>query len=161
MLLTCVILSAMIIWIDADAAPRAIKSMVYKAAQRTNTRVILVANSFMTIPDNPLFSFKLVKSGPDEADQYIEENLGEGHIVVTADIPLAAKAVAKGSYVINPVGKEYTKENMGQHLATRNLMADLRSAGMETGGPSALSKKNIEAFANILDRLLTRLKQKS
>lgn len=147
----------MIIWIDADAAPRAIKEMVYRAAQRTSTPVNLVANSYMTIPDNPLFSFKLVNSGPDEADRHIEENISEGHILITADIPLAAKAVAKGCHVINPVGKEYTKENMGESLATRNLMADLRSAGMETGGPAALSKKNIQAFANILDRLLTRL----
>ncbi len=147
----------MIIWIDADAAPRAIKKLVYRAAQRTNTPVSLVANSYMTIPDNPLFNFTLVNSGPDEADLHIENNMTEGHIVITADIPLAAKAVAKGGYVINPMGKEHTKENVGEHLATRNLMADLRSAGMETGGPAPLSKKNIQAFANILDRLLTRL----
>jgi len=147
----------MIIWIDADAAPRAIKEMVFKAAQRTNTPVHLVANSYMTIPDNPLFRFTLVDSGPDEADRRIEESVAEGHIVITADIPLAAKAVAKGCYVINPAGKEYTKENVGGHLATRDLMTSLRSAGMETGGPPALSRKNIEAFANILDRLLTRL----
>lgn len=151
----------MIIWIDADAAPRAIKEMVYRAAQRTNTQVKLVANSHLTVPDNPLFSFKLVESGPDIADIYIEENMTEGQIVVTADIPLAAKVVAKGGYAINPVGREYTKENVGEHLATRNLMSDLRSAGMETGGPSALSKKNIQAFANILDRLLTKLAKES
>lgn len=147
----------MIIWIDADAAPRAIKEMVYRAAKRTNTKVNLVANSYMTIPDDPLISFTLVKRGPDEADLYIEENIAKGHIVITADIPLAAKAVAKGGYVINPVGKEYTEENVGERLATRNLMTDLRSAGMETGGPAALSKKNIQAFANVLDRLLTKL----
>ena len=147
----------MIIWIDADAAPRAIKEIVYRAAQRTNTPVSLVANSHMTIPDNPLFSFKLVHSGPDKADLYIEENVAEGHIVITADIPLAANVVAKDAYVINPVGKEYTKDNMGERLATRNLMADLRSAGMETSFTAALSKKNVQTFANTLDRLLTQL----
>ncbi len=146
----------MIIWIDADAAPRAIKEIVYRAAQRTNTPVVLVANSYMHVPENPLLSFKLVNSGPDEADHYIEESMVEGDIIVTADIPLAAKVVSKGGHAINPMGKEYTKENMGERLATRNLMTDLRSAGMETGGPAALSKKNIQAFANILDRLLAR-----
>jgi len=149
--------SVMIIWIDADAVPRAIKELVFRAAKRTGAPVNLVANAYMSIPDNPLFRFTLVKSGPDEADRHIEENMTEGHIVITADIPLAAKVVAKGGYAINPAGKEYTKENVGEHLATRDLMTSLRSAGMETGGPSALSKKNVEAFANILDRLLTRL----
>ncbi|VAX16835.1 Protein YaiI [hydrothermal vent metagenome] len=147
----------MIIWIDADAAPRAIKEMVFRAAKRTNTQVNLVANSYMTIPDIPLFTFTKVDSGPDEADHHIENNMAGGDIVVTADIPLAAKAVARGGYVINPMGKEHTKDNVGEQLATRNLMTHLRSAGMETGGPPALSKKNIQAFANILDRLLTRL----
>ncbi|MDH5637322.1 MAG: YaiI/YqxD family protein [Nitrospinota bacterium] len=147
----------MIIWIDADAAPRAIKEMVYKAAQRTNSQVKLVANSYMAIPENPLFSLTVVNSGPDEADHYIEEGVTPNDIVITADIPLAAKVVAKGCHAINPVGMEYTEKNIGERLAARNLMADLRSAGMETGGPSALSKKNVQNFANIMDRLLTRL----
>ncbi|MDH5477109.1 MAG: YaiI/YqxD family protein [Nitrospinota bacterium] len=147
----------MIIWIDADAAPRAIKEMVYKAAKRTNLPVRLVANSYMSIPDNPLFTITVVESGPDEADRYIEENIAKGHIVITADIPLAAKVVARGAHAINPVGVEYTEKNVGERLAARNLMSDLRSAGMDTGGPSALSRKNVQDFANILDRLLTRL----
>jgi len=147
----------MIIWIDADAAPRAIKEMVYKAAQRTNSRVNLVANSYMFIPANPLFSVTVVNSGPDEADRHIEENLTAGDIVITADIPLAAKVVAKGAAAINPAGIEYNEKNIGGRLATRNLMADLRSAGMESGGPAALSKKNVQDFANILDRLMTRM----
>ncbi|MDH5510529.1 MAG: YaiI/YqxD family protein [Nitrospinota bacterium] len=147
----------MIIWIDADAAPRAIKEMVYKAARRTNSRVRLVANSYMTIPENPLFSLTVVNSGPDEADRYIEDNVAGGDIVITADIPLAAKVVAKGCPAINPVGIVYTEKNIGERLAARNLMADLRSAGMDTGGPAALSKKNIQDFANIMDRLITRL----
>jgi len=147
----------MIIWIDADAAPRAIKDMVYRAAQRTNSRVKLVANSYMTIPDNPLFSLTVVGGGPDEADLHIETNITGGDIVITADIPLAAKVVARGACAINPAGVEYTEKNVGERLAGRNLMADLRSAGMDTGGPAPLSKKNIQNFANILDRLLTRL----
>ncbi|VAX17915.1 Protein YaiI [hydrothermal vent metagenome] len=149
----------MIIWIDADAAPRVIKEIVYKAAQRTGAPVVLVANSYMRVPENPLFGFKLVGRGPDEADHHIEESMTKGDIIITADIPLAAKVVAKEGRVINPAGKEYTKENMGERLATRNLMTDLRSAGVETGGPAALSKKNIQAFANILDRLLARYKR--
>jgi len=131
--------------------------MVFKAAIRTNWQVKLVANSYMVIPAHPLFSVTVVKSGPDEADRHIEENLSEGDILITADIPLAAKVVAKGGCVINPVGVEYTAKNMGERLAGRNLMASLRSAGMETGGPAALSRKNTQDFANILDRLLTRL----
>ena len=150
----------MIIWIDADAAPRAIKEIVYKVAARVNLPVNLVANSHMFVPRNPLFSITVVDKGPDEADRFIEENIEPGHILITGDIPLAAKVVAKGGHVINPVGMEYTSENIGGKLAVRNLMADLRSAGMETGGPAGLSKKNTQDFTNILDRLLTRLRKK-
>jgi hypothetical protein len=149
----------MIIWIDADAAPRAIKEMVYKAAQRTSSQVNLVANSYLALPDNPLLNFILVGKAPDEADDYIANNMSEDDIVVTADIPLAARVVANGGYAINPMGEEYTEQNVGERLASRNLMADLRSAGMETGGPSGISKKNVQDFANILDRLLTMLRK--
>jgi hypothetical protein len=149
----------MIIWIDADAAPRAIKEIVYKVAQRTNSQVNLVANSYMFVPKNPLFSVTVVDKGPDEADRHIEEKIEPGHILITADVPLAAKVVAKGGHVINPVGMEYTAENIGGRLAARNLMADLRSAGMDAGGPAPLSKKNTQDFTNILDRLLTRLRK--
>lgn len=144
------------IWIDADACPTVIKELLFRAAQRTRTRVTLVANNGVTTPNSDLFDSIVVPTTPDAADHRIVELMEEGDLVITADIPLAAAAVEQGGTALNPRGQHYTAENVGDALATRDLMTDLRGAGQITGGPSGFSPKHKQAFANQLDRLLAR-----
>jgi len=142
------------IWIDADACPKVVKEILFRAAVRTKTQLTLVANQYIPRPKSPLINSIQVKQGFDEADNYIVDNLDTGDIVITADIPLASDAVDKGATVINPRGEQYTEENIKQRLRMRNLMEELRSTGEVSGGPSSYNQKDGQNFANCLDRLL-------
>ena len=144
------------IWVDADACPRAIKEILFRAAERKQVRLTLVANQYLHVPRSPLFRSIQVPRGFDEADHRIVELVEAGDLVVTADIPLAAAVVGKGALALGPRGDEFTEDNVQERLAVRNLMDQLRSEGLETGGPDALGKADRQSFANALDRLLTR-----
>ena len=146
------------IWIDADACPKVIKEIIFRASQRTKKPVILVAHQYMTKPASPLIKAVQVSHGFDEADNYIVENLNPGDLVITADIPLAADAIDKDAHVINPRGEEYTKENIKQRLNMRDFMEQMRSTGEVSGGPAPLNQSDRQAFANALDRLLAKLR---
>ncbi len=142
------------IWIDADACPKVIKEILFRAATRTKTLVMLVANQPLQIPKSPFIKKTQVSAGFDVADNHIVKNLHHGDLVVTADIPLADEVVTKGGIALNPRGELYTKENIKEQLAIRNLHAELRNTGTISGGPAALGKKEIQAFANRLDKFL-------
>jgi len=145
------------IWIDADACPKIVKEIVFKASLRLKVPVCLVANSVMHVPPTPFTSFIQVEKGDDVADFYIVENLNPEDLVITADIPLAALVVEKGAVAIDPRGDLYTEENVRERLSVRDFMKTLRDTGMETGGPPPLTPKDKERFANSLNRLLTQL----
>jgi uncharacterized protein YaiI (UPF0178 family) len=148
------------IWVDADACPVVVKEILYKASNRTGVQVTLVANKALRIPSSPNITFLKVSSGLDVADKEISNRNDAGDLVITADIPLAAEIIAKGGIALNPRGELYTTENIRDRLNTRDFMDSLRAAGIETGGPPALSKKDRQAFANHLDQLLSRYVKK-
>lgn len=148
------------IWVDADACPRETKDMLFRAANRTGTKLTLVANGNMHIPESKFIDIILVPSGMDVADQKIVELCNPGDLVITADIPLAANVVEKGAQALDPRGELYTDANVGERLAVRNLFDELRTGGQVTGGPSGFSAKDKQAFANQLDRWLTKTKKK-
>lgn len=146
------------IWIDADAAPRDVKEIVFRAARRLEVRVVMVANQRLAVPPgNDYVEAVWVCGGPDVADQHIADNAAEGDVVVTADIPLAAMLVEKGLHVIDPRGNQYTDENVRERLSVRDFMDSLRGAGVETGGAKPYGPKDRQSFAAALDRILTRL----
>lgn len=145
------------IWIDADACPKMVKELIFKASARLNVPVCLVANSYMSVPQHPNISFVQVDQGADVADFYIAENSTDKDLVITADIPLAALIVEKNAIAINPRGEVYTEENMSERLSMRNFMQDLRDSGMDTGGPPPLGPKDKEKFANSLEKILTQM----
>ncbi len=145
------------IWIDADACPRAAKEIIYKTSHRLKLPVCLVANSYMAVPQGPLITFIQVEKGADIADMYIAENVTENDLVVTADIPLAARVVEKGAVAVNPRGELYTEENTGERLSVRDFMQGLRDSGVDTGGPPPFGRKDKERFANAVNRILTRM----
>lgn len=142
------------IFVDADACPKAIKEILYRAAVRTATQLILVANRAFYIPASPLIKIIIVPSGFDEADKRIAEELQAGDLVITADIPLAAVVIDKAGIALNPRGKLYTIDNIKQHLAMRNLMTELRDTQRISGGPPPLSKSDLQMLANQLNKLL-------
>jgi uncharacterized protein len=144
------------IWVDADACPKMIKDVLFRAAIRTKTSLTLVANSFLTYPSSPFIRAVQVQKGFDSADHYIVEHLEAYDLVITADIPLAADVVAKQGRAINPRGELYTENNIRQRLNLRDMNEQLRATGQHTGGPSALSIKEKTAFANALDRCLAK-----
>jgi uncharacterized protein YaiI (UPF0178 family) len=144
------------IWVDADACPKAIKEILFRAAKRTGVSLTLVANRHLSTPPSPFIRSVQVPAGFDVADHRIVQLVQPDDLVVTADIPLAALVVEKGAEALDPRGDLYTRENIGERLAVRDLMDQLRSTGMETGGPAALTRRDRLAFANQLDRLLTR-----
>ena len=144
------------IFIDADACPKPIKEILYKAAIRTNTKLILVANQFMQTPISPLITTIQVAKVFDEADNRIVEEIDAGDIVVTADIPLASSVIEKDGIALNPRGRLYTKDSIKHQLAMRNLMEQLRNDQMISGGPKSFSKDDTQAFANQLDKLLAK-----
>lgn len=147
------------IWIDADACPRDVKEVVFRAAERTSTLVTLVANKGMYVPRSPLVSLVQVKGGPDVADDHIASEAEEGDLAITADIPLAARLVDKRVLVIDPRGEVYDEENMGERLSVRDFMSDMRDAGVTTGGPRAYGPRDKQRFANALDRALQQLRR--
>ena len=146
------------IWIDADACPRVIKEILYRASKRTGVRLTLVANQPLQVPPSRDIRTVQVGAGFDVADNYIVEQLAPGDLVVTADIPLASDAIDKGAFALNPRGELYTTENIRQRLNMRDFMDILRSSGIDTGGPSTFGQAERQAFANQLDRLLARRK---
>jgi uncharacterized protein YaiI (UPF0178 family) len=145
------------LWVDADAAPRDVKEIVFRAARRLRIPTVLVANQWLSTPmDHPFVSSVRVAGGPDVADKHIAEHAEPGDVAVTADIPLAAKLVEKQVAVIDPRGEEYSEENVGERLNVRDFMDSLRGAGVETFGPRPYGPKDRQAFAAALDRVLTR-----
>ncbi|MCH2100109.1 MAG: YaiI/YqxD family protein [Pseudomonadales bacterium] len=147
------------VWVDADACPRPVKDILFRAADRRKVDVILVANASMAVPRSARVRSLTVPHGFDAADDYIVEHSEAGDMVVTQDIPLAAQLVEKGVAVINPRGAELDGSNIGERLSVRNFMDEMRGAGMQTGGPSAFGERDKQAFANGFDRVLTRLLQ--
>ena len=145
------------IYIDADACP--VKQEAYRVAERHGVRVVVVSNSPIAIPQAPFIERALVAAGPDKADDYIVERAAKGTIVVSADVPLAARVVKAGAVAIAPNGKPFTADSIGMALATRNLLDQLRSAGEITGGPKAFSRQDRSAFLQSLDREIVRLKR--
>jgi len=143
------------IWVDADACPKVIKEILFRAAERASVTVILVANKPLRIPSSPYLKTVQVPAGFDVADKQIVLDLQAGDLVITADIPLAAEVIEKGGHALNPRGELYTKDNIRERLAMRNLLDELRSSGMISGGPSSLNHGDRHAFANQLDRFLT------
>ena len=147
------------IWVDADACPRAIKEVLYRAADRLQIPMILIANQFLRTPPSKFISSVQVESGLDVADNAIIERMSAGDLVVTQDIPLADEVITRGGQALNPRGTLYTRENIKDHLNRRDMLDELRSSGNVTGGPPALDKKDVQIFANALDRTLTRALQ--
>jgi uncharacterized protein YaiI (UPF0178 family) len=147
----------MTLWVDADAAPQPVKEICLRASDRLSLATVLVANQRLPLPAGyPHVSAVRVDGGPDVADRYIAEHAVRGDVAVTADIPLAALLVPKGIIVLDPRGEEYTAESIGERLSIRNFMDRLRSTGVETGGHAAYGPREKQAFANALDRALTR-----
>lgn len=144
------------ILVDADACPVAIKEILFKAAERTGVETILVANQPIRVPRSPLIQSVQVPSGFDVADHEIVRRAAEGDLVITGDIPLAAEVVDKGAHALSPRGERHTPDNIRARLNMRDFMENLRSSGVQTGGPAALSQADRQSFANELDRLLTR-----
>ncbi len=146
------------IWIEADATPRDVKELVFRAARRLHIATVLVANTRLHPPAGlPLVSTVWVEGGPDVADQHIVAESKKGDLVVTQDIPLAALLVPRGIVVLDPRGEEHTEETIGERLSVRNFMDQLRGAGGATGGPPPYDARAKQAFAAALDRTLTRL----
>ena len=141
------------IWIDADACPKTVKEILFKTSARLKIDLSLVANSYQSIPHSPLIKLTIVGKKLDEADQYIVDHVLSGELVVTADIPLAAKVVDKGAYALNPRGELYTEENIGEILSMRDFMKELRDGGAITGGPASFGPKDVEQFANSINKL--------
>ena len=144
------------IWIDADACPAVIKDILYRAAERKQVALILVANQPLRTPASPYIRSMRVAGGFDVADNKIVELVQPGDLVITADIPLAADVIKKGGYALNPRGDLYTQDNIQERLTLRNFLGELRNTGVNTGGPPPLNHSDRQAFANQLDRFLTR-----
>ena len=144
------------IWVDADACPIAIKEIVFRAAERAKVHVTLVANQPIRIPASAFLHFTQVASGFNAADARIVELLEPGDLVITADVPLAASVVEKGGHALSPRGEPFTADNIRERLSIRNFMDELRSGGVNTGGPAALGARDKQAFANQLDSFIAR-----
>lgn len=145
----------MTIWVDADACPKVIKEILFRAAERTGVMVTLVANQPLVVPRRKNISTVRVASGFDVADHEIARRLAAGDLVITADIPLAAEVIAKGGFALNPRGEFYTVDNIQARLSMRDFMDSLRATGVETGGPAPFNPSDRQAFANQLDRFLS------
>jgi uncharacterized protein YaiI (UPF0178 family) len=146
------------IWVDADACPGEIKELLYRAAERTKIMLTLVANQSLRIPRSDFIETLLVRDGANVADRRIVELAAQGDLVVTADIPLAADVIAKGAEAIDPRGELYTDANIGERLAMRNVLDQLRGGGHIGGGPPNFGPKDRQTFANQLDRWLVKRK---
>ena len=149
------------IWVDADACPVVIKEILFRAADRTKLAMTLVANQPVRIPPSRYISTLQVASGFDVADDEIVARLSAGDLVITSDIPLAAEVLEKGGLALSPRGELYTTENMGARLNMRDFMDTMRASGIHTGGPPALNQSDRQAFANELDKILSRYAKRS
>ncbi len=145
------------IWVDADACPKAVKQILFRAAERKEISVTLVANQFLSTPPSPLIKSVQVEQGFDVADNYIVSKMDLGDLVITQDIPLAAEVIEKGGTALHPRGELFTKENIRQRLSMRDFMETLRNSGVDTGGPASFSQADKQQFANQLDRILTKI----
>ena len=148
---------AITIYVDADACP--VKAEIYRVAERYSVKVYIVCNSAMAVPRTSLIERVVVGSNPDAADDWIAERVSRGAIIITADVPLAHRCIRSGADVIAPTGRAFTEESIGMALATRDLMADLRSAGQMTGGPKPLQPRDRAIFLSALDLAVVRLKR--
>ncbi|SKA58489.1 YaiI/YqxD family protein [Enterovibrio nigricans] len=146
------------IWVDADACPTVIKEVLYRAADRTETPLVLVANQPLRTPPSRFIRSVQVEKGFDVADNEIVQRVEAGDLVITADIPLASEVIDKAAVALNPRGELYTKENIRQRLNMRDFMDTLRSSGIQTGGPATISQQDRQMFANELDKFLQRSK---
>ena len=144
------------IWVDADGCPVEIKELVYKTAERRKIVATFVANQILTLPTSPFVRMLLVPGGLDAADRKIVELVDAKDLVITSDIPLASDVVAKGAKALNPRGELYTDVNIGDRLATRNLVDEMRSQGQRMRGPSGFTAKHKQSFANELDKWIAR-----
>ncbi len=144
------------IWVDADACPKAIKDILFRVAERLSITTTLVANHTLQTPPSRFIRFLEVNSGFDVADNEIVKRLIIGDLVITSDIPLAYEVLCGGGHAINPRGELYTQDNIKERLNMRDFMDTLRSSGIDTGGPSALSSRDVQAFANQLDKFLVK-----
>ena len=142
------------IWVDADACPKAVKEILFRVAERTRITTTLVANQFLQTPPSRYIKLLQVNSGFDVADNAILQRLKVGNLVITGDIPLAYEVVGKGGHAISPRGERYTQDNIKERLNMRDFMDTLRGSGIDTGGPSALNSRDIQTFANQLDKFL-------
>jgi len=145
------------IWVDADATPAVIKDILFRAAERMKMPLTLVANKLLRVPPSPYIRALQVPGGFDVADNEIARRMEAGDLVVTADIPLAARVIEKGGHALNPRGEFYSPENIRERLNLRDFMEELRGSGVAVSGPSALSQADRQVFANQLDRFLARL----
>jgi len=144
------------IWVDADACPVVIKEILFRAAQRVEVKLTLVANQILRVPPSPFIKFLRVSTGFDVADNEIVKRVNAGDLVITDDIPLAAEVVEKGAHALSSRGALYSDENIRERLNMRDFMDVLRSSGTDTGGPTVLNQSDRSAFANMLDKFLTR-----
>jgi len=144
------------IWVDADACPKVIKDILFRAAERRQVLLTLVANKMLYCPPSKVIRAMQVPAGFDVADNKIAELVGNGDLVVTADIPLAAQVIERGGQALNPRGEFYTKDTIQERLTMRNFMDSLRGSGVDTGGPPTFSQSDRQAFANQLDRFLAK-----
>lgn len=144
------------IWVDADACPVAIKEILFRASIRTKVKVTLIANHQVPVPKSPHIKMIQVSSGFDIADNEIVKRLEPGDLVITSDVPLAADVIEKEGLVLSPRGESLTRENIGARLNMRDFMESMRASGVATGGPAALSQSDKKAFADKLDRLVSK-----
>ena len=144
------------IWVDADACPKMVKDILFRAAERAKITTTLVANQSLATPPSRYIKMLQVKSGFDVADNEIVKRLSVGDLVITGDIPLASEVIGKGGHAINPRGELYTLDNIKERLNMRDFMDTLRASGVDTGGPATLNSRDIQAFANQLDKFLAR-----
>jgi uncharacterized protein YaiI (UPF0178 family) len=149
------------IWVDADACPNVIKDILFRAAERLQIPLTLVANKLLRTPPSRFIKAVQVPAGFDEADQEIVRLVQTGDLVITGDIPLAADVLKKEAFALNPRGEFYTEDNIAQFLTMRSFMDELRSSGVETGGPAAFSQSDTRQFASQLDRHLSRHARRS
>ena len=147
------------IWVDADACPVVVKDILFRAAQRTQIPLCLIANQFIKVPPSPYIKSLQVESGFDVADNEIVRRSQQGDLVITADIPLADEVIDKGCIALSPRGELFTKENIKGRLTMRDFMETLRSSGIQSGGPPPLSQGDRMKFANHLDRILAKHQQ--
>lgn len=144
------------IWVDADACPTVIKDILFRASDRWETPLTLVANQMLRTPPSPRIRAIQVPRGFDVADAYIVERLQPGDLIITGDIPLAAQALEKGAFAIHPRGERYSADTIQERLAVRDMLDALRGTGVDTGGPPAMAASDRKAFGNTLDTLLAR-----